>query len=418
MTREALREYAEVMRGRYREAGSKAQKGALLKEFCEVSGYHRKAAIRLFTQHRSVQVPRRSPGRPKCYGPEVVRALRVTWEASGRIGAKRLAPFLPDLVTCLERHHELTLSVSQREQLLGISASTIDRVLKPFRLSVRRQPHRNSASPALLRNRIPVHTFATLRGLPVGHLEFDLVLHCGMSAEGFFLTTLVGVDIASGWVSLRAVWGKGQQRVQGGVARVQQQLPFPLLGLHSDNGGEFINAVLFRFAQEQELQFTRSRLYHKNDQPHVEQKNGHLVRAVIGYGRYSTQQAYQQLEHIYELLCLHANLFQPLSKLTGREYAGDKVTKHYDRPQTPYQRLLAAGVLDESAQRRLEELYVSLNPLQLWRWIEEEVDKLWPMESLDPASARAARLEQELTQAAEQALLADEAEAGPQPHHR
>ena len=157
-----------------------------------------------------------------------------------------------------------------------------------------------------------MRTFAELRGLEMGHLEVDLVLHCGMTVEGFYLTTLVGVDIATGWTECVPVWGKTQSRVGGSVDPIRRQVPFKLLGIHSHNGSEFINHPLYDYCRRHGIWlrhvydlFTRSRPYKKNDQPRVEQKNGALVRHLIGYGRYTTRTAYDQLAKIYALVRLH-----------------------------------------------------------------------------------------------------------------
>ena len=393
MTRKSIWEYAAAVRKRYRKA-SKLQKGVILTEFCLTTGYHRKSAIRLL--NRKPQRSRKARlGRPREYGHEVTRVLRIAWEATGRVCSKLLAPFLPDLIESLERHREIAPSPEVREKLLRISPATIDRLLKPFRLRPLRRPNTKSRSVSLLRNKIPMRTFAELRGLETGHLEVDLVLHCGMTVEGFYLTTLVGVDIATGWTECVPVWGKTQSRVGGAVDRIRRQVPFNLLGIHSDNGGEFINHPLYDYCRRHGILFTRSRPYKKNDQPRVEQKNGALVRHLIGYGRYTTRSAYEQLGKIYALIRQHANFFQPMAKLVGRTRHGAKVRKYYDRARTPYQRLLALAVLDDQRCQELEKLYQSLNPLQLHRQIDQELEKLWHLEAIDPASELAARIRAE-----------------------
>jgi transposase InsO family protein len=390
VTRTSILELASAVRFRYRKA-SKAQKGVILNEFCAATGYHRKAAIRLLNR-AAQQLGQGRRGRPPVYQWQVFRAaLALLWEAAGYICSKRLAPFMAQLLDSLERHNELVLEAEVRQRLVQMSPATIDRLLRPVRHYVLRRPHVSRPTVASLRDKIATHTFAELKVLPLGHLEVDLVLHCGMTTEGFYLTTLVGVDIVSSWCECAAVWGKGQSRVGGAVDCIRRRLPFPLLGVHSDNGSEFINQHMHDYCHGHGLDFTHSRPYRKNDLPRVEQRNGSLVRQLIGHGRYASHAAHAQLNRIYELVRLHSNFFQPVCKLVGHERRGARVIKRYDRAETPYQRLLATNQLSEQTALQLEELYRQLNPLQLQRDIESESEKLWRLEAVDPTSQRIAR---------------------------
>ena len=393
MTRNSVLEYVTALRKRYRES-SKSQKGVILTEFCLTTQYHRKSAIRLLNpKPRPSRKARR--GRPREYGREVTRVLKIAWEATGRVCSKLLAPFLPELIQSLERHGEIGPSPEVRDKLLHISPATIDRLLRPFRPRPLRRPYARSRSASLLRNQIAMRSFAELRGLETGHMEIDLVLHCGMSVEGFYLCTLVGVDIATGWTECVPVWGKSQTRVGGAADRMRRQVPFMLLGIHSDNGSEFINHSFYDYCRRHDILFTRSRPYKKNDQPRVEQKNGAVVRHLIGYGRYNTRAAYEQMNKVYALVRLHANFFQPMAKLVSRTRQGAKVHKQFDCARTPYQRLLALGVLDDERRQELETLYRGLNPLQLHRQIDQELEELWRLEAVDPVSELAARIRAE-----------------------
>ena len=199
-----------------------------------------------------------------------------------------------------------------------------------------------------LRHEIPIRTFTEWDGVGPGFCEIDLVAHCGSSTEGFYLCTLCTVDIATAWVELEAIWGKGQERVGGGVHRVRQRLPMPLLGIDSDNGSEFINQSFYAYCQKTGVIFTRSRAWKKNDSAHVEQKNGAVVRQLIGYDRFASKAAYAQLARVYRLARLHVNFFQPVQKLVTKHRAGARVHRVFDRAQTPYQRLCASGVLPRS----------------------------------------------------------------------
>jgi hypothetical protein len=257
MTRGGVKEYIEAVRERYLKA-SRKEKGQILDEAVMVTGYHRKAAIRLLRGPRKNGATDRR-GRARQYGMEVVAALKVAWEASDRMCSRRLQPFLPELVKVLERHGELTVSQEAQEQLCRMSAATIDRALKPHRHRGLRRPFSTTKPGSLLKAAIPIRTFADWDDKRPGFLEIDLVAHCGESTEGFYLNTLSAVDVATGWVECQGVWGKGQQRVGAAIHEVSKKLPFPLLGLDSDNGGEFINHHLYDYCRREGITFTRSR---------------------------------------------------------------------------------------------------------------------------------------------------------------
>ena len=208
--------------------------------------------------------------------------------------------------------------------------------------------------------------------------------HCGESGEGFYLTTLSAVDVATGWSECIGVWGKGQSRVAAAVHRIRQRLPFPLLGLDSDNGSEFINQHLYSYCQREKITFTRSRAYKKNDNCHVEQKNWSVVRRLVGYDRYNSQAALEALNRVYDLTRLYVNFFQPVMKLVSKSRHGAKVHKVYDRARTPYRRLLEAGVLTQAKRQELAATYYGLNPVLLLRQINENLECLWKL-SENPA---------------------------------
>lgn len=376
LTRRSIWEYVGAVRARYMKA-SKKEKGAILMEFCQNTGYHRKSAIRLL-RHPPGPLPSRR-GRPRQYGSEVAKALGQVWEAGGEICSKRLKPFIRDLLSALERHGEIQLSAEVRGQLLCLSPASIDRLLGPARARGVRRPHTGSPSSSFLRGLIPVRTFGEWEGAQPGSFQVDLLVHCGESTEGFYLTTLVAVDVATGWSDCRVVWGKRQQRVGTAVHKVRQSLPFPMLELHSDNGGEFINHILYPWCMREGIRFTRGRSYKKNDQAYVEQKNWSMVRRLVGYDRYAGRAAYEEMERLYRPLRLYANFFQPVCKLKSKERVGSKVIKRYDEAKTPYQRLLETGVLGEDQAKALEQLYQNLNPVQLRAEIDSGLERLWKL---------------------------------------
>ncbi len=376
VTRDAILEYARAVSPRYL-AASKREKGTILDEFCKTTGYHRKSAVRLLCE--PPMAVRTGLGRPQEYGPAVVGALRQVWEASDRLCSKRLAPFVEELVPVLERHGELVVASEVRAQLLEMSASTMDRLLKPYRLLGLRRPYTTRKSPGALKALIPIRTFGDWAGVKPGAVQIDLVAHCGESTEGFYLNTLVSVDVATSWCECEAIWGKGKERVGTGVHKTRLRLPFVLEELHTDNGSEFINDVLYPWCKQEGIRFTRGRAYRKNDQAYVEQKNWSVPRRLIGYDRYSTKVAYEQLQRVYADVRLYVNFFQPVSKLIGKERVGAKVKKQYDGAKTPYRRLLGSGVLEEAKREALAKVYARLNPVKLRAQIDESLEALWKL---------------------------------------
>ena len=305
--------------------------------------------------------------------------MRAVWEAGDRMCGKRLQPFLAELASALERHGELVLEAAVRRQVEEMSAATIDRLLKPHRRRGLRRPFGTTKPGSLLKAAIPIRTFTEWdEGLP-GFLEMDLVAHCGDSTEGFYLNPLSTVDVATGWVQCRGVFGKGQERVGGAIHHIGQRLPFPPLGIDSDNGGEFINHKLYDYCRRKGITFTRSRPYKKNDGAHVEQKNWSVVRRLIGYERYSSKEALEQLNRVYRLVGRYVNLFQPVMQLQEKKRHGARVHKVYDTAKTPYRRLLEHGALSGEQREEMEDLYCRLNPAGPLRQIQREQERLWIM---------------------------------------
>lgn len=377
MSLKSKRELLEVLRPRYLKA-NKAEKQKMLDEFTSVTGYHRKHAIRVFKNQRQSQ--NHLKGKTKTYQPiyegKVVEALEQIWEIYGRICSKRLQPFLAEGIKVLERCHEIEVSSDTKERLLKISPASIDRCLHPVRTKSR---HGLSTTKpgSLLKNLIPVHTFTEWDEERPGFMEIDLVAHCGNTTEGQYLNTLTCSDICTGWTDVAALLHRSQQAVSEGVQRMRQRLPFPLLGIDSDNGSEFINDLLYRYCLDEKITFTRSRPYKKNDQAHVEQKNWSVVRHTVGYDRWETEQELTILESIYDDLRLYINFFQPSFKLIAKERVGNKTIKRYDPAKTPYQRVLERQDVSLDAKARLMNLYLQLNPAELRRRIDLKTAKLW-----------------------------------------
>lgn len=375
MSLKSKQELLEVVRPRYLQA-SKEEKQKILDEFTCATGYHRKHAIRVLKKRVSKTRRRKQTGYPMIYQGEVVQALEQIWEIYGHLCSKRLQPFLPEAIRVLERCQEIELSEETKELLLKISSASIDRCLRPIRLTTR---HGLSTTKpgSLLKTLIPVRTFTEWDEEQPGFLEIDLVAHCGNTTEGQFLCTLTCTDLCTGWTEVTGLLHRSQETVSEALCRVRQRLPFPLLGIDSDNGGEFINDLLYRYCLTEKITFTRSRPYQKNDQAHVEQKNWSVVRHTVGYDRWETEQELALLESIYDDLRLYINFFQPSLKLMAKERIGNKTIKRYDTAQTPYQRVLERKDISLEAKARLVHIYVQLNPAELRRRIDQKIAQLW-----------------------------------------
>jgi len=374
MSQRSKRELLEEIRPRYLKA-KKVEKKTMLDEFVAATGYHRKYATRIL-KHSHPRKSGKKHGFHKIYQGEVVVALEQIWEVCGRICSKRLRPFLPEMVKVLERCGELTLPAETKRLLLKMSSATIDRCLGPARFD---HPHGLSTTKpgSLLKKAIPVRTYTPWDEDQPGFLEIDLVAHCGGSVEGQFINTLTCVDLSTGWIECLPVHHRSQQAVFEAIQTMRTYLPFLLLGIDSDNGGEFINDLLYQYCLSEKITFTRSRPYQKNDQAHVEQKNWSVVRRLIGYDRLETEEEYLLLQSIYADLRLYANFFQPVLKLVSKEHVDKKLVKRYDTAATPFQRVLAAKDIPFETKARLTNLYVQLNPVQLRTSIDVKVAKLW-----------------------------------------
>ena len=388
MTRASLREYAAVQRERYQQA-SRGDKHRLLDEMVAVTGMHRKAAIRLLRRMpRSAAAPVRG-GRPRRYGPQVAAAAEILWQASGRIGAHRLHPFVPELLDRLVQCGEVRIPPAVDKLVRQASRPTLARLLEGARARYPRRGATTTHPSTWLKQQIPIRTFADWDDARPGFCQIDLVAHCGSSSKGFYLYTLCAVDVVTSWVELQALWGKGHYRVAAGVQAVRERLPVALAGLDSDNGSEFINRVLYYYCWREGITFTRGRAWKKNDSALVEQKNGAIVRHLIGYDRFASKRAYAQLARVYALARLHVNFFQPVEKLVTKHRDGARVHRVFDRAQTPYQRLCAAGVLSPAKRAELDALYGRLNPLQLQRDLEVALERLWRLAAPEPGRSLA-----------------------------
>lgn len=379
-------EYLESIFPRYKQAKSKEQKSAILTEFCEICGYHRKHAIRLLTKFKRFTKPEiRKRGKPSVYNqPTVLAALERIWLNAKMPCSKRFVVIIPLWLP----HYPGGLDLNVIKAIKKISASSIDRVLKHIRKKHKRVNISTTKPGTLLRKQIPIKTNQWEEFRP-GFLEADTVAHCGGSIDGEYANTVDFVDIATTWTEQRAVWGKGETGVLEQIKDVELSLPFALRGFDSDNGGEFLNHHLLRHftnnpQRKIQIQFTRSRAYKKDDNAHIEQKNYTHVRQWIGYRRFDNPKTVDLLNDLYKNEWrLYHNFFLPSVKLIEKERIRSKLIKKHDKPKTPYQRVLEASSADVSnhAKHKLTLQFESLNPFELKKIIDRKIEKILQLAS-------------------------------------
>jgi transposase InsO family protein len=370
-------EYLRAIYGRYRAAGRKAQH-VILSEFCANTGYHRKYAIRLLNGPRpEKRRARRERRRGFSYSRETVALLSAVWEAAGYPWSVRLQALLPMWMPWIRKR--FGVRPEMEKQLLQISARQIDRRLQAQKRQRRRRIYGRTKPGYLLKHHIPVKTDSWDVHTP-GFSEVDLVSHSGNSGAGEFAHSLNVTDIHTAWTESRALLGRSQEAVQRALNEIEGVLPFPLLGVDSDNGSEFINWHLQSWCQRKHIQLTRGRPYKKDDNAHVEQKNWTHIRKLLGWERYDTHEAVEAINDLYrQELRLWLNLYLPSVKLLKKMRVGSKVRRVYDAPQTPFQRVQASPQADREKVARLQELQKSLDPFQLGQVIERKLQRIYQL---------------------------------------
>jgi len=370
MSQRTRKEVLEKLRRRYRKAGLE-HKRKLLDQAQELLGYHRKSAVRALGAVEVERVPWVNAGRPVSYKPsQLVPWLRPIWQATDYACGRRLVAMLPEWIPAYEQH-ERRVPSEVREKLLEASARTLDRLLEPLRAQ---GAGRSLTRPGtLLRHQIPIRGSVWEEG-KAGWLEVDTVALCGGSVAGEFVWMLDGVDYATTWVELRAMWGRGQTGTLAALGDMEASLPFALLGLDSDNGGEFLNYHVMNWLQKRArpVFMTRSRPYKKDDNAHVEQKNWTHIRQCFGYERHDNPEVVESINLLVkgaygQLL----NYFHASLKLERKERAQGRLKRIYGAAQTPLARVLISAEVTEQTKLRLQQEKARLNPFAL----KQEVDR-------------------------------------------
>lgn len=355
---------------------SKQNKRAILNTVCEVTSFHRKAAIRKF---RNLQIGRTGNnhhrGRPTVYGPDVIVALKEVWETASEICGELLHPVIGDYVAVMKRDNQWHHQAETTFKLLRMSEGTVKARVGRFMKARHRRHGLSATSPSVIKNIIPVvtHEWALK---PPGFGQIDTVAHCGSSLLGDMVFTVNYTDIATLWHGLSAQWNKGQTATQKSIESIRNRLPFKMSGLHPDTGSEFINWHLKGWCDQKSIKLTRSRPNHKNDNAYVEQKNGHVVRRFLGYTRFDAPETVVVINKIYLKLELYLNHFVPSRKCVDKIRIGAKYQRRYDKAQTAYTRVTARLDTSDEAKKNLQKIHSQLNPLILKREIDKLTSKL------------------------------------------
>lgn len=373
MDMHSRKQLVQIVAPRYFRA-TKKEKSVILAEFCANTGYEHKYAIKklrttfLYPNGKRPGSRRQKPSRYTIIKP----TMKTLWEVADYPSGTRLHAILPVLVADGIKYGEIKPNMKQQALLGKISIATIDRMLKS-ELRIKRRRINGQTKGGKLKYEIPFAVDAQEITAP-GTLEIDLVVHCGESAMGEFINTLNSTDIVTGWYEAEAIMGKSQRAVDAALEEIEKRLPFPLAGIDSDNGTEFINWNLKRWAERRRITFTRSRPYKKNDNAHIEQKNFTHVRKIIGYMRLDTKEQQDMLNDLYRNeLRLYINFFQPSQKLVKKERIGSKTKRTYDTPKTPYQRVLESSDTPDAVKRKLKAQYKQLNVFALKRTIDRKL---------------------------------------------
>ncbi len=380
MTPISKQEYLETVRVRYKQAGKKEEKSVLISEVMANLQMHRKSAIRALKREKKRYITP-CKGKQKIYGDDLILPLTTIWKAAGCPCSKRLEPQLGEFIDKLKQFDEITFYGKQEELLRKVKSSTIDRLLEGERdLSQKEYGLSGTQKSPLLKSLIPTRMyFSQEEYAEPGHLEMDCVLHCGMSLTGTYSETLNILDIATHWNEKKIFLHKTKTKIVGSFHILKGQFPFPLISIDFDNGSEFVNWLLKHYCDKQNIDYTRSRSYHKNDQAHIEGKNYQSIRKVVGYDRIDDPEIVALIDDMYQNEHrLLTNFFYTTMKLKEkiRNLEG-QIKKKYEKAQTPYRRVLSSATIPKKTKQELRAQYNTLNPAQLQRNLKKKLECIY-----------------------------------------
>lgn len=359
MSQAAKREYFASVWGRYQKADTE-EKGRILDEFCKVCGYSRNYAIRKL--NRALDLQKKKPGRKPIYDAAFVKVLVTVWQAMHRTCSKKMKEAIPLWLV----HHDFTPDIA--DKLRTISAAQMDRVLAPYRYQKIRGKSLTPKNKSFIKRVIPLKPLDAQYTKP-GAIQSDTVAHCGDNIAGFYAYSLTMTDIHSTWTENRATWTKSAFLIGEAIKDIEKALPFPITDYSSDNGGEVLNENIFDYFDKRpegkKVNVTRGRPYRKNDQAYVEQKNNSHVRGIFGYERIEDRGLINRMNEIYKVWNALQNYFIPTMKCIEKKRDGGRIKKKYDKPKTPYQRILDSADVTDEAKQKLRATYEKLNPFEL-----------------------------------------------------
>jgi hypothetical protein len=373
------------LKERYRKA-TKKQRGAILDEFCAITGYNRSYASRKLRQDKQTRTYKkhkkalqRTRGRKRKYGPECLEPLIMVWAVLDFACGRRIAAGMADVIDALKRVGKWDFAGDVTDKLYAMSAATIDRLLKVQRMKLNLKGRNTTKPGSLLKSKIAIRTGTDWDEDVAGYVEMDTVAHCGQSTRGQYVVSLDVTDIKTCWSEQRAALNKAEKHVFAEVKEVRSRLPFKLLGIDTDCGGEFINAHMLRYCKANNITFTRGRPYKKNDGCHIEQKNWSIIRQTIGYVRLETQKECDLLNMVYDNLRLLTNFFMPSQKLIAKHRDGGRIIRKLDSPKTPYRRILESEDINQKTKDLLTRVFLTLDPLMLKREVTRLVEELYAL---------------------------------------
>ncbi len=377
MSKETLMELTKIVTKRYLQAKNRKDKTRILDEYCANSGLNRKYSITKIREYCFKNKIPEKRGRKATYSSYANTLLMQIWESYGCVCGERLHPFIAEGMSILEKYRYVNEAENVKKEVLNMSLSTVKRRISSHQQRFGKAKGLSATKPgSLLKKQIPIQT-KSWDITKAGFCEIDLVAHCGGSLLGDLIYTLQSVGIKTTWTERVAVMGKGQAGVFKGIKKIKKQLPFNLLGLDSDNGSEFINHQLWKYCNENNIAFTRSRPYMKKDNAHIEQKNWPLVRKILGYDRFDTQEQLNLINDLYDNeLRLFINFFQPTMKLKEKIRVGSKYKRKYDTAKTPYRRVLDCPDIPEYKKETLRKQYATLDPVKLKKAIDRKVARI------------------------------------------
>lgn len=355
------------------------RKKVILDHVCDVTLIHRKSAIRKFRKLQfSGKFVLEKRGRKIYYTADVSLALKTIWQAASELCGELIYPIIDEYVQILKRDDMWSPSDETTTKLLAMSQATVKRRVAVFMGSKEPSQGKSATNPSRLKEIIPIFTGPWQDKGP-GYGQVDTVVHCGSSLLGDLVFSVNYTDVATLWLSLSAQWNKGQRATRDSLARIQSKVPFVILGMHPDTGSEFINWHLLAWCNEQNIELTRSRPNHKNDNAHVEQKNGHVIRRFLGYTRLDHRQLVPRLNQLYDLLETYLNHFVPSRKCLEKVRVGSKYRRSYDQGRPAYRRVLTSPAIATEVKEQLEKQHGPLNPLLLKRRVDSLIKEIFKL---------------------------------------